>query len=41
MAGQMAKEPVAKLEVGTFGKIAAEDTRELGVSALKVADARQ
>ncbi len=35
MAAQMAKEPVAKLEVGTYGKLAAEDTRELGLSALK------
>ncbi len=35
MAGQMAKEPVAKLEVGMFGKLAVEDTRELGLSALK------
>ena len=35
MAGQMAKEPVAKLEVGVYGKLAAEDTRELGLSAMK------
>jgi D-3-phosphoglycerate dehydrogenase len=35
MAGQMAKEAVAKIEVGTFGRLGAEDTRELGYSALK------
>ncbi|HLX64624.1 MAG TPA: phosphoglycerate dehydrogenase [Planctomycetota bacterium] len=35
MAGQMAKEPISKLEVGTYGKLASEDTRELGLSALK------
>ena len=35
MAAQMAKEPVAKLEVGTYGRLASEDTRELGLSALK------
>ena len=35
MAGQMAREPIAQLEVGTYGKLAALDTRELGLSALK------
>jgi len=35
MAGQMAKEPVAKLEVGVYGKIASIDVSELGRSALK------
>ena len=33
MAGEMAKEVVAKIEVGTFGRLGAEDTRELGYSA--------
>ncbi len=35
MASQMSHEPIAKLEFGAYGKIAASDTRELGLSALK------
>jgi len=35
MVAQMAKEPVARLKVGVYGKLAAGDTRELNLCALK------
>ena len=35
MSAQMAKDPIVSLKVGVYGKMAAADTRELGLSALK------
>lgn len=35
MSAQMARDPVVHLKVGAYGKIAAGDTRELGLCALK------
>ncbi|MCY3022314.1 MAG: phosphoglycerate dehydrogenase [Planctomycetota bacterium] len=35
MAAQMARDPVSRLKVGTYGKLAAGDTRELNLCALK------
>jgi D-3-phosphoglycerate dehydrogenase len=35
MTAQMAKDPIVSLKVGVYGKLAAADTRELGLSALK------
>ena len=35
MSAQMARDPVVSLKVGVYGKLAAGDTRELGLMALK------
>jgi D-3-phosphoglycerate dehydrogenase len=35
MSAQMAKGPVSNVKVGVYGKLAASDTRELGLNALK------
>jgi D-3-phosphoglycerate dehydrogenase len=35
MSAQMAKDPIVSVKVGVYGKLAAGDTRELGLSALK------